>query len=580
MGIDERKVDSKNEIGKVDPYAVEPIRGEGSLVVPNDPSRLYGLTTTERKVINVKLSGDDAGFIMNYDELIRHTFLVVAASSADDLKLATIKVNRLLVCNEGKLYLQFTPSASISEVSVMVMDLLANANEPTKGYAIVTADTGSIEYYDDVLEYASVNDFPAEGEHGKIYVALDTDMLYRYSDGTYVQVGGQKVFVSQDITALSGNICSALRCGDIVAKEDSTGRHSYVVSYKKVGEGLCLTYVDASCVETHSYDYVEGSWVYNSKDFFEFKEGLPSTEGASEGDALVLDAQKKPKWDKLAKDIDKDVKVYLENDYTNDSYASRTNYAEPISAEEFIKNCEYGVYTNAGTIAKVENLIAGKTFRLILIGNDHEKLAMDDTTNAKTTWQFLDMPMHNVRLGLPFNVMDWEQGTGRSWINAYLEGTNESQMRQFPSNMRGLVTAQGLLDACHTIFESLPLLFKRHIKTVRRKYYVKRNYLTVAAEGGSESPTAEMHEMACNVFHLAGTDLGTSGQSGEGSGSLYAYFNANARRIRFYNGTATSWWNASPNTGASYGWYYVSNDGSGSSHNASSYYGVAPAFCI
>ena len=46
-------------------------------------------------------------------------------------------------------------------------------------------------YVDDVIEYANRNAFPATGEEGKIYVALDTGYTYRWSGSTYVQIGGQ-----------------------------------------------------------------------------------------------------------------------------------------------------------------------------------------------------------------------------------------------------------------------------------------------------------------------------------------------------------------------------------------------------
>jgi phage gp36-like protein len=48
-------------------------------------------------------------------------------------------------------------------------------------------------YVDDVLEFASLGVFPAPGEAGKIYVALDSNKLYRYSTTTsgYVFVGGE-----------------------------------------------------------------------------------------------------------------------------------------------------------------------------------------------------------------------------------------------------------------------------------------------------------------------------------------------------------------------------------------------------
>lgn len=43
-------------------------------------------------------------------------------------------------------------------------------------------------YVDDVLEYARKSAFPAAGETGKIYVALDTNKSYRWSGSTYIEL--------------------------------------------------------------------------------------------------------------------------------------------------------------------------------------------------------------------------------------------------------------------------------------------------------------------------------------------------------------------------------------------------------
>ena len=283
---------------------------------------------------------------------------------------------------------------------------------------------------------------------------------------------------------------------------------------------------------------------------------------------------------------DADVTVEIESNYSSTDYANRTSYATAISLQEFIANCEAGnVYTNAGIIAKINNLISGKAFRVILIGTNHEVLAYDDTTQAKTTWQFLDMPEHNVRLGLPINLLDMGSTDSRAKLNEFLDASNSSSITVYPSNMDGLISAQGLLQANMTIYEELPETLKRHIKTVRRYYYRKRNTFTIAASGegapGSQSNSGQMCQLAQNVFHLAGTDLGTSGQSGEGSGSVYTYLNTGAaNRIRFYNGTAASYWNASPFTSGSFNWYSIDHYGIYDNYITYSSNGVAPAFCI
>lgn len=45
-------------------------------------------------------------------------------------------------------------------------------------------------YVDDVVEYDSKSAFPATGETGKIYVDKSTNLTYRWSGSTYIQVGG------------------------------------------------------------------------------------------------------------------------------------------------------------------------------------------------------------------------------------------------------------------------------------------------------------------------------------------------------------------------------------------------------
>lgn len=75
-----------------------------------------------------------------------------------------------------------------------------------------------------------------------------------------------RTFDVEDIVNIPTELCEALKCGDVVNKVDVTGKHAYRVSYKKDDEGMCLTYVDATTVETVAYDLIEGTWTYNSTD--------------------------------------------------------------------------------------------------------------------------------------------------------------------------------------------------------------------------------------------------------------------------------------------------------------------------
>lgn len=83
-----------------------------------------------------------------------------------------------------------------------------------------------------------------------------------------------------NIQQLTDEQINGLKVGDVIAKKTGNQFHSYRVSYKEDKQGICLTYSDASLVETVSYDYVEGHWVYNSTDVTELGvEELPSITG-------------------------------------------------------------------------------------------------------------------------------------------------------------------------------------------------------------------------------------------------------------------------------------------------------------
>lgn len=97
------------------------------------------------------------------------------------------------------------------------------------------------------------------------------------------EASGDVVEVS-NITTISTKVLNSLKAGDIVVKLTGNMKHSYRVSYKEDGQGICLTYTDASISETVSYDYVGTSWVYNSTDVTEL--------GGSSGGMEVINVSK------------------------------------------------------------------------------------------------------------------------------------------------------------------------------------------------------------------------------------------------------------------------------------------------
>ena len=112
----------------------------------------------------------------------------------------------------------------------------------------------------------------------------------------------------KNVKQLNDEQCNGLKVGDIVAKKTGKQYHCYIVTFKQDKGGLCLSYFDASCIETQSYDYTAGHWVYNSED----KTALVNVEAAPTGeiqDVLGLDAE-----NKLVKGaVSGGTKLYLHN---------------------------------------------------------------------------------------------------------------------------------------------------------------------------------------------------------------------------------------------------------------------------
>ena len=89
-----------------------------------------------------------------------------------------------------------------------------------------------------------------------------TDVINNIAAG-YVGVARLEV---EDVTAMTTAQLNALKCGDVVVKNEDGNKHTYLVSYKEDEQGICLTYTDCENVETVAYDYTDGEWVFNSKD--------------------------------------------------------------------------------------------------------------------------------------------------------------------------------------------------------------------------------------------------------------------------------------------------------------------------
>lgn len=117
-------------------------------------------------------------------------------------------------------------------------DAQVKRSEMGKAGGVATLDSGGKvpasqlpSFVDDVLEYASKSAFPATGEAGKIYVAMDTNLTWRWSGTAYVEISKSLALGETASTAYAGDRGKAL-ADDLAATKttvaaNTSARHSH-----------------------------------------------------------------------------------------------------------------------------------------------------------------------------------------------------------------------------------------------------------------------------------------------------------------------------------------------------------------
>lgn len=114
-------------------------------------------------------------------------------------------------------YSQLGHTHTNSEVGLSNVDNTSDANKPVStAQAAALANKADLvagkvpasqlpAYVDDVEEYANVAAFPLTGESGKIYVALDVNLTYRWSGSGYVEISASLALGETSSTAYRGD---------------------------------------------------------------------------------------------------------------------------------------------------------------------------------------------------------------------------------------------------------------------------------------------------------------------------------------------------------------------------------------
>lgn len=90
-------------------------------------------------------------------------------------------------------------------------------------------------YVDDILEYADLSSFPVTGEDGKLYVALDTNLVYRWSGSTYVEISPSVVPTLDAVTSAGNTTTNDVNVNSIGLADqvDGEGAHRLTAGEKR-----------------------------------------------------------------------------------------------------------------------------------------------------------------------------------------------------------------------------------------------------------------------------------------------------------------------------------------------------------
>jgi len=96
-------------------------------------------------------------------------------------------------------------------------------------------------YVDDVLEFADMASFPAQGENGKIYVALDTNLTYRWSGSAYVEISKSLALGETSSTAYRGDRGAAAYKHAVTNKGSAFASNLYKITTNSEGHVTAAT---------------------------------------------------------------------------------------------------------------------------------------------------------------------------------------------------------------------------------------------------------------------------------------------------------------------------------------------------
>lgn len=168
-----------------------------------------------------------------------------------------------------------------------------------------------------------------------------------------------------------------------------------------------------------------------------------------------------------------------------------------------------------------------------------------------------------------FNHDDKVSGGKAAYSFQLVDCLNQTQQMNTSNTNTGGWNGSAMRGRMSTYKSQLPAALRNVIKTVKKKS---------GTGGGSSSGTQQTND---DLFLLSEIEIfGTTTYSVAGEGTQYEWYKAGNSRIKKVNGSASYWWERSPDSGNTSNFCRVDSSGSANYDNAYYSYGVSFGFCV
>lgn len=169
-------------------YKIVTVDAKGRVTAGSNPTTLAGFGITDAQPLDADL-----------------TAIAALAATSGFLKKTAANTWAL----DNSTYLTGINSSQVTTALGFTPENSANKGN-ANGYASLDS-TGKVPsaqlppYVDDVLDYVNLAGFPGTGETGKIYIATDTNKIYRWTGAVYTEVSAPNAGTVTSVAFTSGN---------------------------------------------------------------------------------------------------------------------------------------------------------------------------------------------------------------------------------------------------------------------------------------------------------------------------------------------------------------------------------------